>query len=284
MRRAIALMTSGPLLLGLGAVPAEGATHSIGITPGFAYRPEGLRVTPGDTVVWDAGESHPLAFDAGGGRFTTPQERVLGEAGPVRFYCTEHGGPGGLGMSGLVTVGDGNAAPTVAIRRETAEPRAGEPVLLVARAVDPERIALSIAWDIDGDGTFERTDAGATTSGVYGAGTHTVHVRATDDLGLTAIASDSFTVAARPGQPEAPPPEGGVPGRPEAPPPEGVLPGRPEAAPPEGGVPGRPATPPPEGGVPGRPDGAGGVPMHRRRPAGYRGGGKRRRRPAVAAR
>ena len=67
-------------------------------SPGTAYRPEGLRVAPGDTVTWDAGESHPLAFDAGGGPYPTPQERVLDAPGVIRFYCTAHGGPGGQGM------------------------------------------------------------------------------------------------------------------------------------------------------------------------------------------
>ena len=133
------------------------------------------------------------------------QQRTLNASGHVRFHCNVHGAAGGGGMSGVVAVGDANAAPTIAVQRDTAAPAAGQPVAFRAVASDPERLALRIDWDMDGDGTFERLDAGKQRErDLRSRRMRTVRARATDDLGLTAAASHAFTVPAAdpgPGQP-----------------------------------------------------------------------------------
>jgi plastocyanin len=189
-------------VLGVGA-----ATYDVATTPANTYSPQGLRVAPGDTVRWAASGTHPLVFDGeAGGPYTSTQERTLNDPVQLRFHCNVHGGPGGAGMSGVVTVGAINAAPAIAVQRETAAPAAGAPVAFRATASDPERLALRIDWDMDGDGTFERVNAGTQASATYAAGTRTVTARAIDDLGLTATAAHTFTVPATEPAPAAPPP------------------------------------------------------------------------------
>lgn len=77
----------------------------------FVFTPAGLTVTPGDTVQWqNSGGFHNVVADDGSFTsgpaagdawsysftFTTP--------GFYPYYCAIHGGPGGLGMAGTVTV------------------------------------------------------------------------------------------------------------------------------------------------------------------------------------
>ena len=175
------------------------ATYEIRTGDSPTYGPEGLRVMAGDTVRWSATERHPLAFDGEpGGPYTSGfYERTLTAPGQIAFYCTQHGAPGGAGMSGLVTVGDANEPPTVTLERTGAGS-------FRALAADPERIALRLAWDLNGDGVFEIANGGVSASATYGPGTHTVRVRVTDDLGLSAVARIEFTI---PGPPAAPAPQ-----------------------------------------------------------------------------
>ena len=186
------------------AVLLAATTHDIATTPANTYSPEGLRVAPGDTVRWDANATHPLLFDGEtGGPYTGgTHERTLDAPGQLRFHCDVHGA---FGMSGVVTVGSANAAPAIAVQRDTAAPAPGKPVAFRALASDPERLALQIDWDMDGDGTFERPNAGTQVSGTFDPGERTVSARATDDLGLVASSSHTFTVPAPPG-PGPPPP------------------------------------------------------------------------------
>ncbi|MDA0184050.1 hypothetical protein OJ997_27325 [Solirubrobacter phytolaccae] len=182
-----------------------GGVHEVRTGDAPKYSPPGLRVAAGDTVRWDASQRHPLAFEDGsGGPYDADHERTLTTPGKLAFYCLVHGAPGGAGMSGLVTVGDSNEAPSITLERETAEPRDGELVVFRALAGDPERLALRIAWDLDGDGRFDPHLGGVSAVARYGPGVHTVNARATDDLGLTADGRLTFTIPAPPAAPKPP--------------------------------------------------------------------------------
>ena len=111
-------------------------------------------------------------------------------------------------MSGVVTVGDDNTPPSIAVVRDTATPAAGSPVAFHAGASDPERLPLRIDWDMDGDGSFERVGAGASVSATYDPGSRTVRAQAVDDVGATAVAAHTFTVPGGGGSSPPPPPPG----------------------------------------------------------------------------
>ena len=193
-------MVLAAFLLALSAAPAAAAEHQIGIVPVNQYSPATLTVAPGDTVHWEASGTHPLHFDGESDAYTSAYTRTLNAPGTLAFYCGMHGGPGGMGMSGVITVqASANAPPTISLARETASPSAGEPVAFRATASDPEGQPVRIDWDLDGDGTFERIDGGATASSRYAAGSHTVTARAVDPAGASAQASLTFTVPGGPG-------------------------------------------------------------------------------------
>jgi plastocyanin len=82
-------------------------------TTSNVFSPSSRSISPGDTIrVRNTGGGfHDLFWDD-----STPgvpvastdswsSERTFSGAGTYRFYCSIHGGPGGVGMSGVVTVG-----------------------------------------------------------------------------------------------------------------------------------------------------------------------------------
>jgi hypothetical protein len=72
----------------------------------------------------------------------------------------------------------------------------GGSVALHASGADPEGGALSFAWDLDHDGTFETSGQDVTFSaaGIDGPSTRTVAVRVTDDSGHSAVSEATVTV------------------------------------------------------------------------------------------
>ena len=70
----------------------------------------------------------------------------------------------------------------------------GSSTTLTANGRDPEGGALSYAWDLDGDGTFETPGQSVSFSADDGPATPTVRAQATDDVGNTATDSVTVTV------------------------------------------------------------------------------------------
>lgn len=103
------------------------------------FEPATVRVAPGEAVTWvNDGGTHNVRFEDG--RFEAPADpappeawpapvrRSFNEPGAYRFYCEAHGGPGGVGMSGIVLVGSQTAAPPPGAPGSgspTGSPRAG---------------------------------------------------------------------------------------------------------------------------------------------------------------
>jgi hypothetical protein len=71
----------------------------------------------------------------------------------------------------------------------------GSTVTLTASGTDPEGGALSYAWDLDGNGTFETAGQSVSFSPDDGPSTPVVKVRVTDDVGQTSTAQATVTVA-----------------------------------------------------------------------------------------
>jgi plastocyanin len=99
----------------LGALPLLGPASSAQAAVGVAvqdnaFQPSSIQAETGTTVIWDVlnGE-HSLAADDGSwssGTIGTGSSfsRLFPAAGTYRYYCTIHGGPGGVGMAGVVVV------------------------------------------------------------------------------------------------------------------------------------------------------------------------------------
>ncbi len=105
-RRVSAALAS--LLLG-SVAHAGGIAESIGIVD-FTYAPATVTIQAGQTVAVAATAFHPLRVDANAAiecavdcnlTFLTP--------GTYGFFCVNHGGPGGIGMAGSVTVTAGDS-------------------------------------------------------------------------------------------------------------------------------------------------------------------------------
>ncbi|MET0973251.1 MAG: hypothetical protein ABWY95_07515 [Thermoleophilaceae bacterium] len=201
MRRPLCAAFSCVVLPGLAAPAADAATRRIEFGMGLTYNPASLRASIGDTVSWPGSSDHPLVFDAEDNEpYTMRYARPVTTLGQIAYHCEVHVGSG---MMGTVTV---EPLPTIALTRETAAPRAGQPVTFRANASDP-----TIDWDLDGNGSFERLNAGVTATATFASGSHTVRARVTDDIGGRATAAHTFTVPGAGGGPGTP---GGGPGSP----------------------------------------------------------------------
>jgi len=76
-----------------------------------AFSPKTIGVAVGSTLVWTRSGTHPHtvtaddgSFDSGLLRGTDQFQRTFDAAGVYAYYCDVHGGPGGNGMSGVITV------------------------------------------------------------------------------------------------------------------------------------------------------------------------------------
>lgn len=93
------------LLFAPSAVFAGGVASDITIS-GFAYTPSQATIEAGENVAIQASGSHPLRFDDNPLACGQNCNVVFQTSGEYRFYCDNHGGPGGTGMAGMITVID----------------------------------------------------------------------------------------------------------------------------------------------------------------------------------
>jgi plastocyanin len=105
-------------LAALAAGSAEAATVRVLVGPGNTqtFSPRNVIIRTGDTVEWAnqnvGGMSHNVVADddsfTSGGAAAGPWtfRHTFAAAGTIGFYCAPHGGPGGTGMSGTVTVSE----------------------------------------------------------------------------------------------------------------------------------------------------------------------------------
>ena len=114
LRKAAVALAAALATLGTAGAAEVFVTVS---TTSNTYSPSVVFIQPGDTVTWTyAGGPMPHNVQADNGMFTSP---VLGSPwtfsftfpsqGSFRYFCVLHGGPGGVGMAGVVNVG-GRAA------------------------------------------------------------------------------------------------------------------------------------------------------------------------------
>lgn len=102
--RTILILAAGAGLAATGPTAAQGIAATVGID-GFSYTPAAVTIQPGQTVAIAATAFHPLAVDANAGIGCEVDCNVTFlSAGSYGYFCVNHGGPGGVGMAGTVTV------------------------------------------------------------------------------------------------------------------------------------------------------------------------------------
>ncbi len=86
--------------------------HTVEVSD-FVFTPSDLTIMVNDTVRWvNQGGNHNVVADDASFTSGAPStaawvyERVFTSAGSNPYYCVNHGGPGGTGMSGVITVQD----------------------------------------------------------------------------------------------------------------------------------------------------------------------------------
>src|SRR3954452_8572836 len=92
--------------------------------------------------------------------------------------------------------GDGgavvNSAPTGTFAWAPSAPRTGDDVTLTATAADPDGDLISYAWDLDGDGRYERS--GRVIHASFVRGNRSVRLRVSDPFGAATTALDTVVV------------------------------------------------------------------------------------------
>ena len=113
----IALLALFALLPIAGAAPRSAETKTINMT-NFKFDPPTLTVNVGDTITWKNNDQTEHTATADDGTFNTGDVApgkdasvTMSKAGTFPFYCKYHGGPGGKGMSGTITVQEAAAQP-----------------------------------------------------------------------------------------------------------------------------------------------------------------------------
>jgi plastocyanin len=109
---AAAAPTTAPTLAPAATAAAKPAPSRVELAiSDDAFAPKALSVPLGATVVWNRSGTHPHtvtaddnSFDSGILRAGQGFEHTFTQPGTFAYYCDVHGGPGGVGMSGSVTV------------------------------------------------------------------------------------------------------------------------------------------------------------------------------------
>ncbi len=95
----------------------ETQTHPVAVQSNF-YNPNSLTINSGDIVEWtNVGGFHDVVADDGSFNSGPPSgdpwvfSHTFDKTGTFAYYCSVHGGPGGVGMSGEIIVTGG--IPTI---------------------------------------------------------------------------------------------------------------------------------------------------------------------------
>jgi plastocyanin len=116
-RRALAVLLMTALVVVALPIASQAASGAVAIKDN-EFTPREIRIDPGDSVIWtnQGARVHTVtadnrSFDSGdikpGGTFS----RRFEEEGYYFYYCKQHGAAGGVGMWGVVIVGDPPPSP-----------------------------------------------------------------------------------------------------------------------------------------------------------------------------
>lgn len=128
------------------------ADQTVDVGPGLSFSPSTVTIAPGETVTWTwLGSPHSTTSDSTSGAETWDSgvlttgatfSHTFASPGSYPYYCTVHGAPGGVGMSGTVIVAAPTPTPTVP---PTATPTPGGPLPAIPDLGISGRIGLAMA-------------------------------------------------------------------------------------------------------------------------------------------
>lgn len=100
-------------IVALSPQPSQAANETVSMRDTNKFNPEEVRIDPGDTVVWNnqGSKSHTVTADDRSFRSGTVKagetySHTFTEEGFYYYYCKFHGGKNGVGMAGVVVVGN----------------------------------------------------------------------------------------------------------------------------------------------------------------------------------
>ena len=104
----------------LRVAPAHAATVNVTVADNV-FQPASVTIAAGDTVVWTQPGTRVHNVTADDGSFSSGNlaaggtfSRAFASPGTFRYYCSIHGAPGGIGMSGVVVVQAAQVTTTTA--------------------------------------------------------------------------------------------------------------------------------------------------------------------------
>jgi plastocyanin len=133
----------------LRVAPAHAATVNVTVADNV-FQPASVTIAAGDTVVWTQPGSRVHNVTADDGSFSSGNlaaggtfSRVFASAGTFRYYCSIHGAPGGIGMSGVVVVQAAQVTTTTAAPTTTTTTAAPTTTTTAAAAASPPTTAAA---------------------------------------------------------------------------------------------------------------------------------------------
>jgi PKD repeat protein len=190
-------------LLAVLAFPAAAAATpvvTLDVTPNPVHR--GDQVTAAATVERASGrfaigwQIDGVAFPKANGRTEIPLTfKDLG-AHTITVGVADDTTPAGQPVTVTKTVLVQNAAPVAAIAQNLVAPVTGDEITISSASTDADGDALTCAWDLNGDGTFEQPGCSVTRT-IAKAGTFNVALRVSDGAATDTV-TRTVTVANRP--------------------------------------------------------------------------------------
>ena len=179
---------------------ATAATFDVAVNDN-SFSPKTVNINVGDTVRWtNASGGNPHDVKADDGSFSNPEGAVpsftysliFNSIDQVRYFCSVHGGPGGVGMSGTVNVTEAaNQAPNAAFSSSCTNLDCN----FTDQSTDNDGSIASRSWDF-GDGTSSNAQNPAHSYAA--AGTFAVNLTVTDNDGDSDSTSKNVAVTKAP--------------------------------------------------------------------------------------
>ncbi len=184
------------LWLAVFPLAATAATVNVTVSDN-RFSPSNVTIDVGDTVRWTnaaGGNSHDVTADNGSFGSGTPVpsftfSRTFNSVAQVRYFCSVHGGPGGAGMSGRVTVVE--PAVLVPPTADFSSSCTNLDCSFTDQSSDSDGSIASRSWSF-GDGT---TSSSQNPNHTYASpGTYSVGLTVTDNDGDSDSTSKNVTV------------------------------------------------------------------------------------------